>query len=201
MGTRQVGLPDVVESEKHPRRYRLLAPLRYLSIQNSEKYKYDIIVPVLVGLVGWVGYLLMEPKPELFGEGGLLRVARDMLIMSVPFLVGALAAVAMGPSGSLDRRPMGVELYLDGDLLTLRQFVCYLLGYLCFLALVTLIVVVAAELLKTPVTTWTEDKPTLKSFVSWSGTLGLSLLLSALSITVFWALYFLTDIVNRPRRD
>jgi hypothetical protein len=79
MGTRQIGLLDIVHGGRHSR-VRLLAPLRYLLIRHPEKYRYDVLVPVLTGVAFWVGYLLIEPKPKLFGDAGLLRFARDLLI-------------------------------------------------------------------------------------------------------------------------
>lgn len=197
MGARQVGLPDVHQGAPQSR-LRLLAPIRYLLIKNEEKARYDFVVPGIVAIVGWAVYSVMDPKPALFGDDGLLRFARDLLIMAVPFMVGALAAVAMGaPGAHLDRRPNGVELFLHGELLTLRQFVCYLLGYLCFLGLITLGAVVGAALLHHTVLVWTSGMLELRALVHSAGVLVLFVLLSALCVTVFWSLYFLTDIVNR----
>jgi len=197
MGTHQVRLRDVAHAG-HASRLRLLAPLRYLAIRHQEKFKYDVLLPTAVGLVAWLIYSAVEPKPPLFGEAGLLRFARDLLIMAVPFMVGALAAVSMGaPGPHLDRRPLGVELRLDGDNLTLRQFLCHLLGYLCFLGLVTLVFVVGAGLMREGVVAWTADFPRARSVVILIGSLTLSLLLSFLSVTVFWSLYFLTDVANQ----
>lgn len=201
MGTRQIGLQDVRQGPP-PSRKRLLAPLRYLEIRNSEKTLYDYVVPFAVGVGGWAIYSLIEPRLPLFGEDGLLRFARDLLIMAVPFMIGALAAVAMGaPGPHLDRRAPGVELFLAGELLTLRQFVCYMLGYLSFIGLFTLGAVVAAGLLREPVLEWTRDAPLIRQLIHATGTLFLALLLSALTVTVFWSLYFLTEIVNRNARD
>jgi hypothetical protein len=104
MGTEQVGLRDVVE-RRNASSFRLLAPLRYLAIKNEEKHRYDIVIPVVVGLGGWLAYMVISPKPPLFGEFGLLRFARDLLIMVVPFMVGALAAVSMGSSRRAFRPP------------------------------------------------------------------------------------------------
>jgi len=172
--------------------------LRYLAIKHPEKYRYDVLIPLAVGFFGWAIYSAVEPKPPLFGEAGLLRFARDLLIMAVPFLVGALAAVSMGaPGPHLDRRPVGVELRLSDQVLTLRQFLCYLLGYLCFLGLITLVLVVAAGLLREAVVIWTAHAPLMHSMVVSFGTLMFSFLLSFLSVTVFWSLYFLTDIANQ----
>lgn len=196
MEPRRVGLRDVTQGYRTSR-LRLLAPLRYLAIYAPEKTAYDRVIPLAVAAAAWAIYALMEPKPALFGNEGLLRFTRDLLVMAVPFMVGALAAVAMGATASLDRRPPGAELILDGERLTLRQFTCYLLGYLCFLGLVTLGVVVAAEVMKEPLQAWTADAPLARHVLIYVGAFVLSLLLSALSVTVLWALYFLTVIVNR----
>jgi hypothetical protein len=182
-------------------RLRLLAPLRYLVIRHPEKYRYDVLIPTAVGLAAWLAYSAIEPKPPLFGDEGLLRFARDLLIMAVPFMVGALAAVSMGaPGPHLDRRPVGVGLRLDDRELTLRQFLCYLLGYLCFLGLLTLIAVVTASLMRETVLDWTSHAHMSRSVIKATGTMMLSLLLSFLSVTVFWSLYFLTDVANQTDR-
>jgi len=118
--------------------------------------------------------------------------------MAVPFMIGALAAVAMGsPGGHLDQRPPGTELHLDGRSLTLRSFMCYLLGYLSFLGLITLGLAVGAGLLHDTVAAWVPTASFWHEVVRTVGALVLSGLLSFLTVTVFWALYFLTDIVNR----
>jgi hypothetical protein len=197
MGTQQVRLAEVRHGRR-PSGLRLLAPLRYLAIHHPEKTKYDFLVPGVVGVCAWGLYMLISPRMPLFGEAGLLKFTRDLLVMAVPFMVGALASVAMGsPGNHMDRRPIGAELWLDGEALTLRQFVCYLLGYLCFVALVVLISAVAAELLKNSVLTWIKNAPGLRVPVHAAGAFVLSILLSALTVTVFWSLYFLTDTVNR----
>jgi len=169
-----------------------------LAIYHPEKRRYDFIVPGAVAAVTFAIFVFLTPSPPVFGESGLLRFARDFLIMAVPFMVGALAAVAMGAPGQhLDRRPMGAELMLDGEVLTLRQFTCYMLGYLCFVGMVTLIAVVAATLLKDTAVHWLKATPTLMRIVRLGGVASMSLLFSILAVTVFWALYFLTDVVNR----
>jgi hypothetical protein len=172
--------------------------LRYLQIRHAEKRRYDLTIPLVVGLAGWAIYFFMDPRPALFGDAGLLRFTRDLLIMAVPFMVGALAAVSMGaPGPNLDRRPIGAELWLDNDSLTMRQFLCFLLGYLSFIGLAVLIGVVAAGLLRDGVVEWTATAPHVRIIVRAIGSLVLSLSLSLLSVTVLWSLYFLTDVANR----
>ncbi len=197
MVTRRIGLTDVRQG-KAPPRLRLLAPIRYLQIDHPEKRRYDFKLPALITIVSFFVFVLLHPSPPIFGESGLLRFTRDFLIMAVPFMVGALATVSMGSPGQhLDRRPLGAELMLDGEILTLRQFTCYLLGYLCFLGMVALITVVVAGLLKDTVLFWTKDLPLVARYVRLGGIAVVFALLSMLVITVFWALYFLTDVVNR----
>jgi hypothetical protein len=197
MATHGLGLRDVSHGLPPPRA-RLLAPLRYLLIAGPEKASYDFVVPGTAGICVWGLYMFIDPKPHMFGDAGLLRITRDLLMMGVPFMVGALAAVAMGgPGAYLDRRPIGTELYLNGESLTLRRFVCYLLGYLSFLGLVTLIITIVAELLRVPIMEWTQHATFLRKWLQGIGTFFFFILLSALSVTVLWSLYFLTDVVNR----
>jgi hypothetical protein len=172
--------------------------MRYLFIYHPEKTRYDLVVPSIVAVCGWAAYALITPRVAIFGDAGLLRFVRDLLIMAVPFMIGALAAVAMGaPGDHLDRRPAGAELYLDGRMLTLRGFVCYLLGYLSFVGLATLGFAVFAGLMHDPVMAWTTGLPAAQNIIRLAGALLLSGLLAFLTVTVFWALYFLTDVVNR----
>lgn len=196
MATRHIAARDVKEGRVS--RLRLLAPLRYLAIRHPEKDRYDWVLPLAIGAAAWAGYMIVSPKIQLFGEAGLLRFARDLLIMSVPFMVGALAAVSMGmPGDHIEKRMVGVELILDCHVLTMRQFLCYLLGYLCFLGLVTLAAVVGASLLQPVFVSWTAGQPIAHSIIHAFGALIFSCLLSFLTVTVFWSLYFLTEVANR----
>lgn len=197
MATKRAGLSDIQQGRRRST-LRLLAPVRYLVIDHPEKSFYDFKLPLVIGTLAWLGYTLIEPKPTLFGEAGLLRFTRDFLIMAVPFMVGALASVAMGgPGAHMDRRPPGQELYLDGNVLTLRQFVCYLLGYLSFLGLFTLVSVVFAEIMKPFFVSVLSGSPKALALVTHLSTFVFAMQLSSLAITVLWSLYFLTDVVNR----
>lgn len=199
MALRDVGLRDVQSGQRRSR-LRLLAPLRYLAIHHPEKARYDIAIPLVVGLVVWLALAIIQPMPRIFGDEGLFAYLREILGITLPFLIGALAGVAMGaPGPHFDKRPPGSDLVLDGEVLTMRQFVCYLLGYLCFLSLSLLIAVVAGSLLQPVGAAWLQGAEELKRALLVGALLPLSLATSALLVTVFWALYFLTDIVNRQR--
>lgn len=197
MGTRQVGLIDVRETTR-PQRLRLLAPLRYLVIFAPEKRYYDLVLPAIAAAACVLVYNIVYPRPLLFGPAGILTIAQSFLIMAVPFLIGALAAVSMGsPGAHLDRRAVGVGIYLDGEALTLRQFVSYLLGYLCFVGLVTFLAVSFLIVLEAPLRAAFSGHPVFAAVLVQAGVAILAVLFSVFTVTVFWALYFLTDIVNR----
>ena len=197
MGAPIKHLSDVARGPSRSR-LRLLGPFRYLSIRHPEKTRYDFYVPVLSAGVLWAGYLLVTPKPAIFGEAGLVKFTRDLLIMAVPFMIGALATVAMSSPGTqLDRRPAGGDIWLDGERISLRQFVCYLLGYLSALGIVTLAGAVLADLMRPLVLIWITQAPYLREYLMGGGVLILIVLLSFLTVGVLWALYFLSDIVNR----
>jgi len=107
MGTRRVGLRDVSHGlpparqglQHHSATSRSPVPRRPSMISGSRRSS-----GFPRGALTW----LVEPKPHIFGDNGLLKFTRDLLIMAVPFMVGALAAVAMGaPGAHLDRRPVG----------------------------------------------------------------------------------------------
>jgi hypothetical protein len=196
MATRGVELRDV--TERRVSRLRLLAPLRYLAIHHPEKTTYDLIAPVGATVVACIVYFSITPHPAIFGDAGVLKYARDLLIMAVPFMIGALASVAMGSPGvHLDKRPVGSDLLLAGEILTLRQFVCYLLGYLSFVSLIVLLLAIGAALLHDNVASWLALRPSFILPVRAIGVATFSFLLSSLTITVLWSLYFLTDVVNR----
>lgn len=197
MGTQRVSTLRDVKHGPSGSRLRLLAPLRYLAIQHAEK-KYDLVAPAVLAGLACAAYWWIEPRPRLVGDAGLFATLRDILIMAVPFLIGALATVAMGTPGQhFDRRPVGAPIMLDGTNLTLRQFVCYLLGYLSFLGMTTLGFVVAAQVFYEPFCAWAGDNPSFASAIIPVVTLAVALLVSALVVTVFWALYFLTEVVSR----
>src|SRR3569833_1211973 len=191
MASRGVGLRDVTEGRVS--RMRLLAPLRYLSNHHPEKTTYDLIAPIGLTAVSCALYFSLRPYPPIFSDAGILKYTRDLLVMAVPFMIGALAAGAMGsPGHHLDKRPIGAELFLDGQLLTLRQFVCYLLGYLSFLSLIVLVGSIGATLLHDSVMSWIGLHPALLEPIRSAGVVVLFFLLSSLTITEHWSLYFLT---------
>jgi hypothetical protein len=194
-------LADVVRG-RAPSRLRLLAPLRYLAITHPEKLAYDIIAPIACAIFLTIIYFITTPRVPIFGDIGILKYTRDLLAIVVPFLMAALASVAMGAPGlHIDRRFPGVQLMFDGRALTARQFVCYLLGYLSFVGLVTLILTVVAQISLPVFSNLLNSHHDIIHAAKILGVFVLFFLISVIIVTSFWALYFLTDIVNRQATE
>ncbi len=194
---RRIGLPDVHHG-RAPRRSPLFAPVRYLWIRAATKAKYDFVLPGLFGSALWGVYNFAGGHLVVFGSDGFLTDIQGLLQMAVPFLIGALATVAMASSGEvIDRRLVGSPVTLDGSMLTTRQFVCYLLGYLSFLGFTLLLLIISLKAFHEPLAKALQGNA-WAIFVTQQATAGaFALLLASFCLTVFWALFFLTDVVNR----
>lgn len=197
MAKKQVGLRDI-EINETPRRLRLLAPLRYLAIQAPERQFYDFVLPAIVGTGATVLFCFLDPKPKFFGDDGLVVLIQGFLMMAVPFLIGSLAAVALASdSENLDRRLTGVGVILDGAYLTLRQFMTYLLGYLSFFGLSLFIGMTIAIMVEPSISKLISGSETIVWWVQQLASYLFFVLCSAFAITIFWSLYFLTEVVAR----
>jgi hypothetical protein len=84
-----------------------------------------------------------------------------------------------------------------GKALSLRQFVCYLLGYLSFVGLVLFIAILLSNFISPSVVFILSDHRELYNIVHCLFALMFFILMSVFTTTIFWALYFLTDSVNR----
>lgn len=157
-----------------------------------------MLLPVLFGTGFLFIYWCTPFRPSLFSDDGILVLCRDTMGIFVPFLFSALAAVALATSGyaRLDARPRGPDLFLSGTPLTLRQFVCYLLGYLTFTGLFLFILSASALLLKPAFAITVSNVPELRELLLFVLTAFLSYVSSSFFITVLWALYFLTEVLN-----
>lgn len=190
-------LRDVVQTRR-PNRWRLLAPLRYLAISAYDKRKYDLVFPLCGGVGLWLGYNCLSPQPALLGANSILASVQTFLVLAVPFLIGALASVAMGsPGDRIDKRVYGTGVVLDGRTLSLRQFVCYLLGYLSFLGLTAFVLITIASFVAPSLIRMLTEATYLSIIFKQIFAATMFILFSAFTTTVFWALYFLTDVVNR----
>ncbi|QNQ62424.1 hypothetical protein IB024_01295 [Brucella sp. 6810] len=137
---------------------------------------------------------------EFSGKAGKAERATDKLQASVEKMQRSALALrgAMGTPGErIDKRVYGTGVVLDGRSLSLRQFVCYLLGYLSFLGLIAFILITTAFFVAPSLTKMFSEATILYVLLRQFFAATMFILFSAFTTTVFWALYFLTDVVNR----
>lgn len=131
---------------------QLLVPLNYLRIREGSrltqsKAVYDFVLPAIltalsVGLLWWLSVPLV-----ISAHAALVASLSQLLGLLIAFYMAALAAVATFGRDIIDVPLKGGDATLmvrhhDGGhrvkrVLTYRQFICYLFGYLSFLSLLT----------------------------------------------------------------
>jgi hypothetical protein len=127
---------------------QLLTPMRYLRIRQGislfkSKAVYDWVLPMLISIPAtYIGY---KYSIGIFSEKGVIGGFQKLLEILVPFYIAALAAVATFARDGLDEPLKGHAATVSirhsngmwvEHVLTRRQFICYLFGYLAFLSLV-----------------------------------------------------------------
>lgn len=138
---------------------QLMTPLRYLRIRQGvslfkSKAVYDWFLPLLVAIPAtYVGY---KYSIGIFSEKGVIGGFQRLLEILIPFYIAALAAVATFQRDGLDDALKGHPATLSirhahGDwvehVLTRRQFICYLFGYLAFLSLCLFVAILFLNLI------------------------------------------------------
>jgi hypothetical protein len=138
---------------------QLMTPLRYLRIRQGvsllkSKTVYDWLLPLLVSIPAtYVGY---KYSLGIFSEKGVIGGFQRLLEILIPFYIAALAAVATFQRDGLDDTLKGHPATLSirhahGDwvehILTRRQFICYLFGYLAFLSLCLFVAILFLNLI------------------------------------------------------
>lgn len=136
----------------------LLRPMGYLAIRHARKRRYDLWLPLLVAALTTAGYLLLPQSIPLVSPSGVTAQIQELVKILAGFFIAALAAIATFQKVDLDRVMAGTPPTLeefDEDegrdvitALTRRRFLCFLFGYLAFLALALFIATAAALIVK-----------------------------------------------------
>lgn len=123
--------------------FKLLYPLRYFRLRNKEKRLMDIIPSLILALVISSPYVLLDGA-SFFRVNGFLDKTLTLTSALTGFYVASLVAAATFSHPDLDKViRSGAIALLDRDedgnriveLLTRREFACYIFGYLSFASL------------------------------------------------------------------
>lgn len=186
----------------------LFTPLLYLRISHPGKRLFDWVLPLL-------GAILLFAASELVGFGGTLTGKDGLIGLVTPiagllsgFFFAALTATATFPGPRLDEQldgtPATLEYRQGGERirshLSRRRYLCFLFGYLTWMALVLFLVGTLAAMLTpgiarllSPEQAWLLGR--CLSFIYYA-------ILTHVAVTTFVGLHFLSERIHReaPKR-
>lgn len=168
----------------------------------TSKRTYDFVIPGLVG-AGMVLLTSRVPlKLGLFSDKGLVPDVISLLNLLIAFFIAALAAVATFDRKGLDEALKGEPALLRRrnkrsvlveHILTHRQFVCYLFGYLSFASIAFLLTLYGLRMFGDQIKLLVDRTGDLAGVVHALGTFLFFGILSQLVITMLLGIYFLSD--------
>lgn len=115
----------------------LLSPLSYLRIKHPLKKTVDFGFPIWGGAIS-VGCISLWSTFNLFGSSGLAVGVNGLVQILSGFFITSLAAIATfnGKIYRIDEIFDGEKATLDDEVLTRRQFLCFLFSYLALSSLI-----------------------------------------------------------------
>lgn len=187
----------------HPVIKQLFTPIAYLRIEHSVKRWVDFYLPGAIGLAVWVLLLGIPGSVKVIGEDGLFAVITGLLQILVGFYIVALAAIATFQREGMDDPLEGEHATLLAErkgtplklVLTRRQFLCYLFGYLAFVSLALYLIGSAANLLGANIAMWFPEA--FSEAMKWTFVLIYLLVFSNVVSTTLLGLHYLTDRIHR----
>lgn len=151
---------------------QLLTGFRYLLIRGDGKLFLDVGLPLGLTAASVLIDVYFGHVPTM-SERGLVQLVNELLQVLVGFYVASLAAVASFASASLEQKTN--NLYLQGNLIRRRTFLCYLFGYLSVLSLALYVLGVTVILAEGPLHKIAQSYPSVRTaalamyvFLAWN---------------------------------
>ena len=188
--------------------------MRYLLIKQghgwfSSKITYDLVIPATIALIATATVWYLNVNLGFFSERGFVSGIISLLNLLIAFFIAALAAVATFNRAGLDDPLKGEPATMkrrssDGvireKVLTHRQFICYLFGYLSFVSIVLLLTLYAIRLIGEG---WA-PRPSLEIVTGWTaipfrdllratGSFLFFCVFGHIIVTMLLGIYFLAD--------
>jgi hypothetical protein len=126
-----------------PANLKIFTVLSFLRIRSPDMVWYQLIWPLFLAIVVLTFSYFLPKPPAVFGNGGIVEGAGNLLNMLIGFYIAALAAVASFPSDTLNHLMKGqtptITFLKAGqrvcEKLTRRRFLCMLFGYCAFISM------------------------------------------------------------------
>ena len=165
--------------------FKLFTPLNYLRIKHPQKRLVDIVLPLVFSSLICIAFYFLPKPVALLGQNGLISSLSGFLQVLAGFFIAALGAIATFPNKDIDEPTDGIPLKLNDLVLTRRQFLSYMFGFLAFTGFILVLlgkIVLSAE----------SNIIYLLSNVSEQCGLWLKLVFSFFYFTIFNSLLFTT---------
>lgn len=193
---------------------QLAAPVRYLGISQgsgwlTSKLTYDWVIPLTFSAISTLAVSYFRFSLGLFSDTGFISGVINLLNLLIAFFIAALAAVATFDRKGLDDAMKGEPAIMRrrdskgivrDRILTHRQFICYLFGYLSFCSIMLLLTLYAIRLAgKEAVSALDWEMPIAHFLVTSSdilkvcGSLIFFLIFYQIVISMLLGIYFLAD--------
>ncbi len=186
--------------------YQLTRPFGYILIRHPVKKVIDWYIPLAMTLILFVISYPLRSALNVWGTGGLVQLAQQIIQGLPGFYIAALAAVATfgqqstldmlipDPTPTIKTRSAGEWISMQ---LTRRRFLCLLFAYLTVVSV--LLSLIATYGLATAAAIRLLAPPWLSQGLSLAGTIFYSIFIFQLIIVTLWGLYYLSDRMHQPQ--
>jgi hypothetical protein len=185
--------------------YQLSRPFGYILIRHPVKKVVDWYIPS--GLAIFLAITLCPLRTELnvWGTGGMVQMAQQVVQGLPGFYIAALAAVATfgqqstldmeipAPTPTIQTRSAGEWISMK---LTRRRFLCLLFAYLTSVSILLSLLATYGMAVAAPIRKLTSSW--FAEVISYAGTTVYSVFLFQLVVVTLWGLYYLSDRMLQP---
>lgn len=187
--------------------WRIFVPLRYLKIDHPEKRKFDLLLPLILGVFFALPMLSSQFRSDALLTFDVIGKISNFLGVLTGFFIAALAAVATFGKQEMDdpmpgeppvrlEHKVNTETYFEN--LSRRRFLSFLFGYMAFLTLALYVLgyayLIADKYLITDVI------PQWRSAIFGTFWLVYAFALANLLSNTLLGLFYLTDRIHRPNK-
>jgi hypothetical protein len=180
--------------------YKLLAPMRYLKISNRQKRLVDFVIPIIIAILTClISYFL--PKPiALLGDKGMIDSVSGFMQVLTGFYIAALGAIATFPNPNIDSPTDGIPLKLGDKVLSRRQFLSYMFGFLSFVSFILVffskIIISAGSNIELLLSSF---NPIYFNPLKYLFLFVYAYSISLIMLTTFFGLYYLTEKIHEDK--
>jgi hypothetical protein len=182
--------------------FKLLSPLKYLKIHHPQKRIVDFILPIILTTFILITFLKNNESINFIGKDGVINSINGLVQFLTGFYVAALAAIATFPNKNMDSPTDGTQLKLNSIILTRRQYLSYMFGYLALIGIFLIIFGQVMVMFKTTIYSLNNELGQMTYLIIKLFSLALYLFfVTSLLCTTLYSLYYLTEKIHETKAE